>query len=99
MHRSVSFCYILTQVGYWEKLHLRKSGEALAQATQGGGGVTISGVVQEPCRCGTEGHGLVGKVVLVCMYKFVALFKRYVDPTSVEKERSFVPALKHQDRV
>lgn len=66
---------------------------------KGNGGLTVPGGLQEMCSCGTEGHGLVGKVVLVCMYKFVALFKRYVDPTSVEKERSFVPALKHQDRV
>ena len=31
--------------------------EALAQAAQGGGGVTIPGVVQETCGCGTEGRG------------------------------------------
>ena len=30
--------------------------EAVAQAAQGGGGVTIPGGVQELCRCGTEGH-------------------------------------------
>jgi len=29
----------------------------LAQAAQGGGGVTVPGGVQEPWRCGTEGHG------------------------------------------
>ena len=28
----------------------------------GGGGVAVSGVVQEPCRCGTQGHGLVGNI-------------------------------------
>ena len=26
-------------------------------SSQGGGGVTVSGRVQEPWRCGTEGHG------------------------------------------
>ena len=44
------------QAGYEEKILLRKSSEALAQAAQGGDGVTIPGGVQEPCRCGTEGH-------------------------------------------
>ena len=34
-----------------------KSGEAVAQAAQGGGGVTVPGGVPEPCGCGTEGHG------------------------------------------
>ena len=29
----------------------------MAQAAQGGGGVTVPGGVQEPCGCGTEGHG------------------------------------------
>ena len=33
------------------------SGEALEQAAQGGGGVTIPGGGQEPWRCGTEGRG------------------------------------------
>jgi len=41
-----------------------QSGQALEQATQGSGGVTISGGVQKMCRCGTLGHGLVGMVVL-----------------------------------
>jgi len=38
-----------------------KSGAALAQAAQGGGALTIPGGVQELCRCGTEGRGLVGR--------------------------------------
>ena len=38
-------------------LLLRKSGEAVAQVAQGGGGVTVSGGVPEPCGCGTEGRG------------------------------------------
>ena len=50
------------QVGYKEKFLLRNSDEAVAQAAQGGGGVTIHGGVQETCRCGTEGRGLVGMV-------------------------------------
>ena len=36
---------------------LRKSGEAVAQAARGGGGVTIPGGDQESCGCGTEGRG------------------------------------------
>ena len=39
-----------------------KSGEAVAQAAQGGGGVTVPGDVQEPCGCGTEGTWAVGTV-------------------------------------
>jgi len=46
------------QVGYYEKI-LRKRSAAVAQAAQGGGGVTVPGGVPEPCGCGTEGHGLV----------------------------------------
>jgi len=40
-------------------------GEAVAQAAQGGGGVTVRGGVQEQCRCGTEGHGLVWSLAWV----------------------------------
>ena len=47
---------------YQEKFLLRKSDNALAQAAQGSGGVTIPGGVQETWGCGTEGHGLVGMV-------------------------------------
>ena len=36
---------------------LRKNGEAVAQAAQGGGAATIPGGVEEPCGCGTEGRG------------------------------------------
>jgi len=47
----------MSQVGYWEKIILRKRGMAVAQAVQGGGGVTVHGGVQEMCvRC-TEGRG------------------------------------------
>ena len=35
--------------------------EVLEWAAQGGGRVTVSGGVQEMCRCCTKGHGLVGK--------------------------------------
>ena len=48
------------QVGYQETFLLKKSDDALAQAAQGGGGVTIPEDIQETWRCGTEGHGLVG---------------------------------------
>ena len=34
-----------------------QSGEAVAQAAQGGGGVTVPEGVQEPWRCSTEGRG------------------------------------------
>ena len=34
----------------------------MTQNAQGSGGVTVPGGVQGPCRCGTEGHGLVGMV-------------------------------------
>jgi len=42
-----------------EKILHRRSGDALAWAAQGGGGVTIPGGLQEKGRCGTEGHGLL----------------------------------------
>ena len=35
----------------------QKSNDALEQANQGVGRVTIPGTVQEPCGCGTEGSG------------------------------------------
>ena len=41
-----------------KKQILSRSGEAVAQVAQGGGGVTVPGGVQEPCGCGTEGQGL-----------------------------------------
>jgi len=44
------------QIEFKEKILLRKSGEALAQAAQGGGRVTVPGSVQELWRCSTEGH-------------------------------------------
>jgi len=40
------------------KFLLRKSANALAQAAQGGGGVTVPGGVQAKGRRVTEGHGL-----------------------------------------
>ena len=45
------------QVGYQETFLLQKSGEALAQAAQGGRGVIVPAGVQELWRCGTEGRG------------------------------------------
>ena len=50
------------QVERQEKFPLSKSGEAFAQAAQGGGGVTVPGDFQENGKCGTEGHGLTGMV-------------------------------------
>jgi len=43
--------------GYLEQFLLSKSSEAVAQAAQGGGAVTVPGGVEEPCGCGTEGRG------------------------------------------
>jgi len=42
----------------------QKCCEALEQAAQGSGGVTIPGGVQKTCRYVTSGHGLAGMVVL-----------------------------------
>ena len=42
-------------MGFQETFRLRKSSEALAQDAQGA--VESPGVVQEPWRCGTKGHG------------------------------------------
>ena len=42
------------------KISSPKSGGALAQPAQGGGGVNVPGGVQEPRRCGVQGHGLAG---------------------------------------
>ena len=36
--------------------HVGKSGNAVAQTTRGGGGVTVLGGIPEPWRCGTEGY-------------------------------------------
>lgn len=47
----------LEQVGYQEKILLGKCGEAVAQAAEGAGGLTVHGGDQELCGCGTEGHG------------------------------------------
>jgi len=52
------------QIGYWEKCLCCKSGQALAQAAQGSGGVPIPGGVQKLCGCGPWGHGLAGMVGL-----------------------------------
>lgn len=56
----------LTHCDKWlnirKKNNLRKSGQALEQAAQGGGGVTSIGGVRELLRCGTEEHSLVGMV-------------------------------------
>ena len=39
-------------------------GEALEQAAQGGGGITVPGSVQELSRCGTERHDLESMMVV-----------------------------------
>jgi len=40
-----------------KKLLTWKSGWAVTQAAQEGGGVTVPEGLPEPWRCGTEGHG------------------------------------------
>ena len=45
-----------------KKFILRKSGDALEQAAQGGVGVTVPGGVQGMQGCSTEGRDLVGMV-------------------------------------
>lgn len=45
-------------IGYKEKFLHRMSGAAVAQAAQGGGGVTVPGGVQETFTCGTEGQSV-----------------------------------------
>jgi len=52
------------QGGYYKKFAFRKSAETLEQAVHRGGGVIIPGGVQEMCRCFSEGHGLVGTVMM-----------------------------------
>lgn len=47
-----------------KKILLRKCGEALGWASQRGGGDTIPGGAQEKEKYHTEGHGLVGVVVM-----------------------------------
>jgi len=42
------------------KISSHKSNDILEQAAEVGGGVAISGGIQENGRCGTEGGGLVG---------------------------------------
>ena len=45
-----------------EQFLLRRNCNALEQAAQGAGGVTVPGGIGEPWRCGIDGHGLVGMV-------------------------------------
>jgi len=52
------------QFGYYEKFLLRKSGEAVAQAAQGGVVVPVPGGAQEPRGCGTERRGLVDMALM-----------------------------------
>jgi len=40
------------------------SGQALEQAAQGSSWVIMPGGVQNMCRCGTSGHGLLAMVLL-----------------------------------
>ena len=66
-YKYIIVCYLMASScvrGYWEKFLHWKSGQALDQAAQGGGGVTIPGGIQKMCRCGTSGHGLAGTGVL-----------------------------------
>ena len=51
---GLQLCQGEVQVAYWVKFPLRKSGWALEQIAQEGGGVTILGGAQEKVRCGSE---------------------------------------------
>jgi len=57
------------QDGYWDKFHLQKSGDSLAQDAQGRSGVTIPGGVQATCRCGTEGCGYWASQIAATVFK------------------------------
>ena len=48
--------FVDMRLDIWKKCLLRKSGDALTQAAQGGGGVDHQGGVPDTCRCGTEGQ-------------------------------------------
>lgn len=52
------------QIGYQEKFVLRKNGEVLEYDVQGVGGVTVPGNFLEKGSYGTQGHGLVGMVLM-----------------------------------
>ena len=49
-------------VSEWIQSLFINSSDALEQTAQESSGVTVPGGVQETCRYGTEGHGLVGNV-------------------------------------
>ena len=49
-----SHCY---PAAGWGWILGKEGGDALTQAVQGSGGVTVPGSVQEPWGCGTEGRG------------------------------------------
>ena len=85
-------CYTAEYYGYELETgpctHTRHpSGQALAQAAQGGGEVIVSGGVQELWRCGTEEHGrwavlvVDGQLHLVILEIFPTLMTlRFYDP-------------------
>lgn len=50
------------QIVYQEKLLFQNSGQALKEAAQGGGGITVPGNAQKLYGCGTEGYDLMGKI-------------------------------------
>mgnify|MGYP001852832475 CR=1 FL=1 len=57
LHCSLPSCKSPCDQGWiLGKKILRKNGEAVAQAAQGGGGFTFPGGIQETCICVTEGH-------------------------------------------
>ncbi|GAB0186258.1 hypothetical protein GRJ2_001091100 [Grus japonensis] len=61
---GLMLCQGRFRLGIRRNFFTTKSGQALEQAAQRGGGVTIPGGVQKTCRRDTLGHGLVGMVVL-----------------------------------
>jgi len=67
--------WMLDWVGYEEKFILTKSINAVKQAVQGSGGVTIPRRVQETWRCSIEVSGHGGDGLMVGLDDFRGLFQ------------------------
>jgi len=57
-----------------KKFLLRNRDAAVAQAAQGGGGVTVSGGVSEPCGWGPEVIRLLDSLIFVNPFNCIILF-------------------------
>lgn len=65
-----------------------KHGQALAQATQGGGGALTPGGVEEPCGCGTRGPGSVGLMADSVIRRLFATQTNSVIPPTRSKRQT-----------